>query len=137
MLLLQSSLPCSWSLLIVQIWNLVQVIEEDITKFHIRSHFLPFMKEKYHNTTKRAKVNLMPVHRIYMELYIHGTQWGFFFLTYSTFYFAGCFKLTIQCQHRSCETTTPNGGYFLCCGAYASGLNQLLFSLSMANVANS
>ncbi|KAG2648161.1 hypothetical protein PVAP13_1NG046300 [Panicum virgatum] len=34
----------------------LKVIEEDITKFHIRSHFLPFMKEKYHNTTKRAKV---------------------------------------------------------------------------------
>ncbi|XP_021314185.1 ribosomal RNA small subunit methyltransferase, chloroplastic isoform X2 [Sorghum bicolor] len=33
-----------------------KVIEEDITKFHIRSHFLPFMKEKYHATKKLAKV---------------------------------------------------------------------------------
>jgi glutathionylspermidine synthase len=43
--------------------NLVQVIEEDITKFHIRSHFLPFMKEKYHATKKLAKVSLMLIHR--------------------------------------------------------------------------
>ncbi|PVH65535.1 hypothetical protein PAHAL_1G018100 [Panicum hallii] len=34
----------------------LKVIEEDITKFHIRSHFLPFMKEKYNDTKKRAKV---------------------------------------------------------------------------------
>nr|AIW39760.1 putative dimethyladenosine transferase [Saccharum spontaneum] len=34
----------------------LKVIEEDITKFHIRSHFLPFMKEKYHATKKLAKV---------------------------------------------------------------------------------
>ncbi|CAN6236956.1 unnamed protein product [Urochloa humidicola] len=34
----------------------LKVIEEDITKFHIRSHFLPFMKEKYHATQKQAKV---------------------------------------------------------------------------------
>ncbi|KAJ1277638.1 hypothetical protein BS78_04G018500 [Paspalum vaginatum] len=33
-----------------------KVIQEDITKFHIRSHFLPFMKEKCHTTTKHAKV---------------------------------------------------------------------------------
>ncbi|AQK60749.1 Ribosomal RNA small subunit methyltransferase chloroplastic [Zea mays] len=34
----------------------LKVIEEDITKFHIRSHFLPFMKEKYGATKKLAKV---------------------------------------------------------------------------------
>ncbi|KAL6848338.1 hypothetical protein ACP4OV_021632 [Aristida adscensionis] len=34
----------------------LKVIEEDITKFHIRSHFLPFMKEKNHATRKHAKV---------------------------------------------------------------------------------
>jgi 16S rRNA A1518/A1519 N6-dimethyltransferase RsmA/KsgA/DIM1 with predicted DNA glycosylase/AP lyase activity len=43
--------------------NLVQVIEEDITKFHIRSHFLPFMKEKCHATKKLAKVSLILTHR--------------------------------------------------------------------------
>ncbi|CAL5024340.1 unnamed protein product [Urochloa decumbens] len=34
----------------------LKVIEEDITKFHIRSHFVPFMKEKHHATEKPAKV---------------------------------------------------------------------------------
>ncbi|WVZ78094.1 hypothetical protein U9M48_025859 [Paspalum notatum var. saurae] len=34
----------------------LKVIQEDITKFHIRSHFLPFMKEKCHTTRKHAKV---------------------------------------------------------------------------------
>ncbi|CAN6271247.1 unnamed protein product [Urochloa humidicola] len=34
----------------------LKVIEEDITKFHIRSHFLPFMVEKNHATQKQAKV---------------------------------------------------------------------------------
>ncbi|KAK3152019.1 hypothetical protein QOZ80_2BG0153290 [Eleusine coracana subsp. coracana] len=34
----------------------LKIIEEDITKFHIRSHFLPFMKEKYRGTEKHAKV---------------------------------------------------------------------------------
>ncbi|KAK3155883.1 hypothetical protein QOZ80_2AG0099840 [Eleusine coracana subsp. coracana] len=34
----------------------LKIIEEDITKFHIRSHFLPFMKEKYCGTEKHAKV---------------------------------------------------------------------------------
>ncbi|CAL5060656.1 unnamed protein product [Urochloa decumbens] len=34
----------------------LKVIEEDITKFHIRSHFIPFMKEKHHATEKPAKV---------------------------------------------------------------------------------
>ncbi|XP_062224255.1 ribosomal RNA small subunit methyltransferase, chloroplastic [Phragmites australis] len=34
----------------------LKIIEEDITKFHIRSHFLPFMKEKYHATKQHAKV---------------------------------------------------------------------------------
>ncbi|KAK8461864.1 hypothetical protein SEVIR_1G106100v4 [Setaria viridis] len=34
----------------------LKIIEEDITKFHIRSHFLPFMKEEYHATKKHAKV---------------------------------------------------------------------------------
>ncbi|KAL6629248.1 hypothetical protein ACP70R_029013 [Stipagrostis hirtigluma subsp. patula] len=34
----------------------LKIIEEDITKFHIRSHFLPFMKEKGHAKQKRAKV---------------------------------------------------------------------------------
>ena len=116
----------------------MQVIEEDITKFHIRSHFLPFMKEKYHNTTKRAKVNLMPLHTENLYGALHPLDaMRLVFLTCSTFYFAGCVKLTIQCQHRSCQTTSPNGGYFLCRGAYASGLSQLLFSLSMANIANS
>ncbi|CAO2033864.1 unnamed protein product [Urochloa humidicola] len=34
----------------------LKVIEQDITKFHIRSHFLPFMAEKNHATPKQAKV---------------------------------------------------------------------------------
>ncbi|CAL4890345.1 unnamed protein product [Urochloa decumbens] len=34
----------------------LKVIEEDITKFHIRYHFIPFMKEKCHATEKPAKV---------------------------------------------------------------------------------
>ncbi|KAF8677202.1 hypothetical protein HU200_046679 [Digitaria exilis] len=34
----------------------LKVIEEDITKFHIRSHFLPFMNEKYNAAKKHAKV---------------------------------------------------------------------------------
>lgn len=50
---------------------MVQVIEEDITKFHIRSHFLPFMKEKHHATKKHAKVNLCSSTEIYMDLNIH------------------------------------------------------------------
>jgi hypothetical protein len=40
--------------------GLMQVIEEDITKFNIHSHFLPFMKKKYHGSEKHAKVSLMP-----------------------------------------------------------------------------
>jgi hypothetical protein len=55
--------------------------------------------------------------------------WSLFLWSCSSFYFAGCIKLTIQCQHRSCQTTTPNGGCFLCRGAHASGLRQLLYSL--------
>jgi len=43
--------------------NLAQVIEDDITKFHIRSHFLPLMKEKYYATKKLAKVSLMLIRR--------------------------------------------------------------------------
>ncbi|TVU33588.1 hypothetical protein EJB05_25413 [Eragrostis curvula] len=34
----------------------LKIIEEDITKFNIRSHFLPFMKENNHGTEKHAKV---------------------------------------------------------------------------------
>jgi hypothetical protein len=47
----------------------MQVIEEDITKFHIRSHFLPF-KEKYHGSEKHAKVVLVSARTVsvYIEL---------------------------------------------------------------------
>jgi hypothetical protein len=53
----------------------------------------------------------------------------------ASFYFAGGCKLTIQCQHWCCQTTSPNGGCFLCRGAYASGLNHLLYSHAMAQIA--
>jgi 16S rRNA A1518/A1519 N6-dimethyltransferase RsmA/KsgA/DIM1 with predicted DNA glycosylase/AP lyase activity len=36
--------------------NIMQIIEEDITKFNVRSHFLPFLEEKSHHTRKYAKV---------------------------------------------------------------------------------
>lgn len=34
----------------------LKIIEEDITKFNVRSHFLPFLEEKSHHTRKYAKV---------------------------------------------------------------------------------
>uniref|UniRef100_A0A0D9VBJ7 rRNA adenine N(6)-methyltransferase n=1 Tax=Leersia perrieri TaxID=77586 RepID=A0A0D9VBJ7_9ORYZ len=33
-----------------------KIIEEDITKFNVHSHFLPFLEEKSHHSTKHAKV---------------------------------------------------------------------------------
>uniref|UniRef100_A0A0D9VBJ5 rRNA adenine N(6)-methyltransferase n=2 Tax=Leersia perrieri TaxID=77586 RepID=A0A0D9VBJ5_9ORYZ len=34
----------------------LKIIEEDITKFNVHSHFLPFLEEKSHHSTKHAKV---------------------------------------------------------------------------------
>jgi hypothetical protein len=36
--------------------KLTQIIEEDITKFHVHSHFLPILEEKSHHKKKYAKV---------------------------------------------------------------------------------
>lgn len=38
--------------------KLMQIINEDITKFHVHSHFLPFLEEKSHCMKKYAKVSI-------------------------------------------------------------------------------
>lgn len=43
----------------------MQVIEEDITKFHVHSHFLPILEEKSRGTKKYAKVSIDVWHCLY------------------------------------------------------------------------